>query len=172
MEVWKDIVNLSGYQISSCGQVRSVDRIIKQRTKSGEIKDVLHKGKILAGCVTGRKRNAKGVSIRKDGLSICYKIHRLMAQAFLENPDDLPVVDHIDRNPFNNVLTNLRWASYSTNAQNTGPHITNTSGHKNISYDKRRNKWRLFKMIDGVTTFKRYDTLEEAISERDKLLVL
>lgn len=46
------------------------------------------------------------------------QVHRLLALAFLPNPNDLPTVDHIDRNKNNNTLTNLRWCSYSDNALN------------------------------------------------------
>lgn len=47
-----------------------------------------------------------------------YKVHKLVAETFLENPDNLPVIDHIDRNPSNNDVSNLRWASYKTNMLN------------------------------------------------------
>lgn len=47
-----------------------------------------------------------------------YRVHRLIAETFLENSDNLPVIDHIDRNPSNNDVSNLRWASYKTNVLN------------------------------------------------------
>lgn len=46
------------------------------------------------------------------------KIHRLLALTYIPNPENLPVVDHIDRNRTNNSLSNLRWASFKTNANN------------------------------------------------------
>jgi hypothetical protein len=53
----------------------------------------------------------------KDGKK-CKKLHRLLAEHFIPNPDNLPLVDHIDRNPSNNSLDNLRWVSLTGNCQN------------------------------------------------------
>ena len=48
-----------------------------------------------------------------------YMLHRLLAEAFIPNPDNKPTVDHIDRNPQNNSLDNLRWATGKEQADNT-----------------------------------------------------
>ena len=47
-----------------------------------------------------------------------YQLHRILAKHFLPNPENLPQVDHIDRNPLNNSLENLRWVSASENCRN------------------------------------------------------
>lgn len=50
-----------------------------------------------------------------------YPVHRLIAETFIPNPHGFPVVDHIDRERNNNVVTNLRWTTYVVNARNSGP---------------------------------------------------
>jgi hypothetical protein len=58
--------------------------------------------------------------------------HRLLAELFIWNPDDLPCVDHIDRNRLNNSIENLRWCSYEGNNRNRSMSNRNTSGEMNI----------------------------------------
>lgn len=52
-----------------------------------------------------------------------YKVHRLVADCFIPNPNNLPEIDHIDRVRFNNVISNLRWCSHTDNSRNTGATI-------------------------------------------------
>ncbi len=68
-------------------------------------------------------------------------LHRIIATIFLPNPDDYPIIDHVDRNRLNNKLNNLRWCSYSTNSSNQAIRTNNKTGHKLISYDKKRNRY-------------------------------
>ena len=67
--------------------------------------------------------------------------HRLVGEAFIPNPDNLPTIDHINRHRFNNRVSNLRWASSKTQSQNSGMRHTNKSGHTYISYNKYHKKW-------------------------------
>lgn len=96
-EVWKKFRDTE-YLISSFGRVRD---------KRGEIK-------------TERVRdNRSEISLRIDGSSNTYQTHRLVAEAFLDNPDHLLQVDHIDKNSLNNHATNLRWISGSDNIRHS-----------------------------------------------------
>ena len=66
----------------------------------------------------GGKNGKKASYLRIHIGSKWYLVHRLIAEAFLENPEGKPTVDHIDRNRENNRLENLRWASYWDQQQN------------------------------------------------------
>lgn len=63
------------------------------------------------------RQNKKYLGVRIQG---CYHlIHRLVAETFIPNPENKPTVDHIDRNPNNNCLSNLRWATHSEQRDNS-----------------------------------------------------
>ena len=103
------------------------------------------------------------VNLCKDGIHKNHSIHRLLAEHFIENPDNKPCVDHWDGNKTNNKLNNLRWVTKSENDQNTGVQKNNKLGIKNISYNKSNDRYKYEKMIEGVTHQKYFKTLEEAI---------
>ena len=68
--------------------------------------------------------NSRGylnVILRNNGKSHSFRVHRLVAQTYIENPDNFPEVDHIDRDQLNNSVSNLRWSSRSDNLRNRHP---------------------------------------------------
>jgi hypothetical protein len=95
-------------------------------------------------------------------------LHRLLAEHFIPNPNNLPCVDHIDRNKSNNSLENLRWVSYSGNSQNLPLFKTNTSGHQYIC--RHKNGWKFSKMIQGNRIQRTFETIEEALAFRDSYM--
>lgn len=110
-EEWRDVVGYEGfYQVSSHGRVRSVDRIIHNVGHGYSRK---YKGRIKSPSL-----NTKGypkVLLSKNGVDNTHKIHRLVAQAFIPNPNRLPQVDHIDGIKTNNHVSNLEWVTNQEN---------------------------------------------------------
>lgn len=109
-EIYKDVAGYEGlYKVSNLGNVRSVGMWTNIR---GGSKRFL-KGRVL------KSGKGKGgyliVVLCKDGKQKTHTVHRLVAQAFIDNPNNLPEVNHIDENKENNVVTNLEWCSYSYN---------------------------------------------------------
>ena len=111
--------------------------------------------------IRGYKR--VNLHIYKDK-KICMKyIHRLVAEHYISNPENKREVDHINRITTDNRIENLRWATRTENTQNTGIYKTNKSGHKNISYVKRYNKWKYDKHYRGKLYRKIFKTKKEAL---------
>lgn len=111
LEVWKDIGNYPNYQISNFGNVKSKERCVKQRNGLS-----LRKEKILKQQVD--KKGYKYVRLYNSDGGKYFKIHILVAKAFIKNIDNELTVDHIDRNKNNNNVENLRWASSILQANN------------------------------------------------------
>jgi len=105
----------------------------------------------------------KIVNLYKDGKRKTFRIHRLVAEQYIPNPDNKPQVDHMNRDRTDNRIQNLRWVTISENQQNTGTRKDNTSGIKNISYDKSDKLYRYQKNINGKYHNKLFNTLEEAL---------
>lgn len=117
IEIWKDIDGYIGfYQISNLGRVKCLQREI---IRSGDIKKN-HTRKFTLNEQIKRtafdKDKYQIVALNKDGKSKMHKIHRLIAKAFIPNPENKPQVNHIDGNPSNNSISNLEWV---TNRENT-----------------------------------------------------
>ena len=111
MEIWKDVKGYEGYyQISNMGNVRSVDRV---RRKSNHGYDAHIKGKVIKQ--RSQKNGYKCVTIYKDGVAKTVRVHRLVAAAFVPNPNGYGEVNHIDENVENNCANNLEWCSRSYN---------------------------------------------------------
>ena len=104
-EIWKDIPGYEGlYQISNLGNVKSLPRKVNKR-KCEEIIKV----------PTISNKGYYRISLCKNGKIKYYAIHRLVAEAFISNHNNLPCVNHKDCNKQNNNVDNLEWCTYSYN---------------------------------------------------------
>lgn len=151
MEEWRVIPDFENYEVSTFGNVRHGDRP-------------------MTGTVITQPSGYKliRVGLCKDGIKTMCTVSRLVAKAFLPNPDNLPTVDHIDRNSQNNHVSNLRWASRHTQVMNRDVAI-GVSGHRYIR--KNGNRWNVRISRHNQFVFcKSYPTLEAAIQARDQFI--
>ena len=105
----------------------------------------------------------KQVGLWKDGINKTCKIHRLVAEHYIPNPDNKKEVDHRYRDKTDNRVESLRWVTRSENNQNIGIRKDNKTGHKNISYHKKDNRYVYNKMYNKVKHQKNFKTLTDAL---------
>ena len=106
-EMWLSINNYEGlYEVSNLGRVKSLQKLSIDGKRLPE--------KILSTYNVGSEGYA-GVKLYKDGKKKSFRVHRLVAEAFLDNKDNLPMVNHKDENKVNNNISNLEWCDNSYN---------------------------------------------------------
>lgn len=110
-ELWKPIVGFEGlYEVSNLGRVRSLPKDVPYK---GSSTFAHRKGRILS--LVSDSYGYKIVNLSKDRNQCGKKVHRLVAEAFLENPSNLPQVNHKDGNKENNSVGNLEWCTAKQN---------------------------------------------------------
>lgn len=116
-EIWKNVVGYEGiYEVSNLGNVRSLDRTVPSKyidvtanIKGKQLKPIKNKyGYLRVNLCNDSGRKSKFV-------------HRLVAMAFIENPNNFPQINHKDENKLNNSVENLEWCSAKYNC-NYGSH--------------------------------------------------
>ena len=134
-EIWKPILGYEGlYEISNKARVKSLSRIVSCRNK---FESLLPEKLLKQGYTKGYFQ----VCLAKDSVNKIFKIHRLVAIAFLPNPENKYTVNHKDLNPGNNLVENLEW---NTNLENIH-HYQNTktkTGFVGVYFDQKNNRYR------------------------------
>lgn len=133
MEIWRDIEGYDGYQVSNQGNVRGVDRLSIS-------------GKRVRGVIRKQILNKNGylyVNLRANNKPKNLAVHRLVASAFVENPNGCNTVNHINENKTDNRACNLEWMTlqdnlrYGTHTERATKNKPDMTGQKHFNYGKR-----------------------------------
>ena len=133
-EIWKPVHGFEGYyEVSNLGQVRSLSRIYYS--------DYFRNGRNVDGKILRQTKNKitgyMSVMLSKDGIRQRCHVHRLVAIAFLPNPNNLPQVNHKDQVRENNSVDNLEWCDVSYNTTYADAVEKHREGFLKSGYAKR-----------------------------------
>lgn len=109
-EIWRTYPEFDFIKGSNLGGVKTIDRYVPTGTGNGK--------RLVKGRVLKQHDNGHGylcVSFKVNGKMVSRSVHRIVAKAFLPNPDSLPEINHIDNNTLNNCVDNLEWCTHKYN---------------------------------------------------------
>lgn len=130
-EIWRDVLNFEGYyQVSNLGRVRSVDRFVNY--KKGFNSKALKKGRLLSPKISNK--GYLHLTLMKEGKNYYKSVHRLVAEAFIPNPNNLPYINHINENKIDDRVENLEWCTPKHNVE-----VYHESRIKIYQYDLKGN---------------------------------
>lgn len=145
-EIWKPVENYEGiYEVSNLGRVRSLERYVQNH---GVLE--LRKGRILKPGISGNGYNY--ICLSKNGNRKWCGVHRLVAQAFIPNPNNLPVINHRNEVKTDNRIENLEWCTYKYNNEYSG----------NIEKWINSNKKKIIQLTKNGEFVAEYESAREA----------
>lgn len=147
---WKAITDYPNYEVSDAGEVRNV--ITGKMLKTGLNTGGYRKVNLFPGSKT-------------------HMVHRLVALHHIENPENKPCVDHIDRDKTNNHVSNLRWTTYSENGLNTDYRTTRNTNTDRHHICITHCQTFVVRLTGHTTVSKTFKTLDEAIAFRDQWMI-
>jgi hypothetical protein len=129
-EIWKDIEGFPNYQVSSLGNVKNIifNKLLNPTKKGG-----YHL-----------------VDLRNDTVRKSYRVHRIVADAFLDNPENKPDVNHKDKNKLNNCLSNLEWSTRKENMIHAKANTIITTNKNKRIFRKDKNTNELLENYDSI----------------------
>lgn len=156
-EIWKPVVGYEGlYEVSNLGNVKSVDKVVQTKRGSRHYPE-----RRLSEWVD--HKNYKTVLLCKNGKQRTTKVHRIVAEAFIENPLGYKQINHIDCDKRNNNVSNLEWCNNSRNQKHAYEHGLNTprqgelnGGHKLVEKQVIEIRRLYDKGVDVSELSKRY----------------
>lgn len=156
-EVWKDIVDYEGlYQVSNLGRVKS----LKRKVYAGRNRMRWQYERILSN----NKTNGNGyivVSLNKESKSKNKYVHRLVAEAFLENPNNYKYINHKDQNTFNNNANNLDFCTAQYNSTYRDAHIKRGLKFRNNLVNSKK----VYQLDENENIIKEFPSMAEASRE-------
>ena len=159
-EEWRDVIGYEGlYMVSSFGRVVSLSRTVKNRyshknTKPTELKPTPRK--------VSDNYTFHTISLWGGNKKQTKQLHRVVAEAFLPNPDNKGEIDHIDADPLNNNCSNLRWSTHSENVNNPITRRRNSIAHKGKSNPA---KFKPIVRIKNGELVAKYESIRHAVAD-------
>lgn len=144
IEEWRPVVGYEGlYEVSDWGNVRSAERVSIVYGKIGNILlgNVID-SKIIPSKIKNKHKDKDGyelINLKHKGKHSTKKVHRLVAEAFIPNPDNLPVIDHTNGIRCDNRVENLRWCTQSENLNMPLARANRSIVAKINAYKRNRN---------------------------------
>lgn len=146
--VWKPVVGFEGrYEVSNDGQIRSLDYEVQAFGNP-----CMKKGRILKLCDRGN--GYLFVTLGDGKKQHNMHVHRAVAEAFIPNPEGLPMVNHKDRNPKNNTVENLEWCTAQYNNTYMG-----------CRYEAAKKRWKKVEQLVNGKVVKVWDSLSQINKE-------
>lgn len=152
-EIWKDVVGYEGYyKVSNMGRLKSLNRKVDHPSgKPVELKEIIRKTYKNFGYIT--------VCLNKKGKRKNVRVHRLVALAFIPNPENKPQVNHKNEIKHDNRLENLEWATAYENSIYKDIHL-----RKRLAPKKRR----VYQYTKDMVFIKEWESIKKAIESLEK----
>lgn len=162
-ELWKTIEGFEGlYEVSNMGRIKALDRYV---INNGGLQ---HKAERILKQNIQKNKHCM-VVLCKNGKTYPKLVHRLVAIAFIPNPQNKPVVDHIDTDPTNNKVENLRWTTVKENANNPLSRVNNSKSKKgHLYYGRPLTEEERRKISDAHKGKKLTEEHKKALSDAHK----
>ena len=147
-EIWKDILGFEGlYQISNYGNVKSCKRLVNGKYGSQRVVNE----RLLS---LGKDRDGYLMAILcQEGIKKTVKIHRLVANAFIDMIEGKNLVNHIDSIKSNNLVSNLEWVSSLENNCHSKSKLKSSSKYTGVSFHKKDKLFRSSICFNGKNVY-------------------